>query len=589
MISVGEMQEWLENHCHASANVVGGMVTLTSSRNDTPVVAAQWPKEASEDGSLLAAATASFRGRNSHFRAEPQHGEEQQLPGNVVALPLHIGNRAVGAIALQLNADDAETTRAALANLRRAATSLASAVLPQTASSARVDAAAMLQLQATILSHRHFAEAATAFASELASMLHFDRVVIGFTEGRHATIVGISGTADFKAGADLLDAIGAAMDEALEQDATVAFPGAPDDRPRITLAHAEYVRRQGGAIFTVPMVSRQKSFGAVSFIRANSGSPVKTQIAQCEQVVSIAGPVLELKHDIELPWRKRLTRGARLAFARILEPGHRATKAGVGLALIALAALAFLPVQYRVSAPARLEGSVQRALVAPADGFLRQVNVRPGDHVKADQVLAELAEEDLQLERRKWESELAQYENSASAALARTDRTQFVINQSKADEAQAQLDLVNKQLVRTRVLAPFDGIVIKGDLSQSLGAPVQRGEILLTVAPAGEFRLLVEVDERDIDDVRTGQTGSLALGAFERSLPFSVERITPMATTRDGRNFFEVEGKFADAPASLRPGLQGVARISAGNRALGWIWTHRLVEWARMTLWSWGA
>jgi biotin carboxyl carrier protein len=379
------------------------------------------------------------------------------------------------------------------------------------------------------------------------------------------------------------------MDEALEQDATVAFPAAADDRPRITLAHAEYVRRQGGSIFTVPMVSRQKSFGAVSFIRATGDVPAKAEIAQCEQIVSISGPVLELKHAIALPWRKRLVRGARRTAAQVIEPGHRAVKISAAVALIAAAALCFLPVEYRVSAPARLEGSVQRALVAPADGFLRQVNVRPGDHVKADQVLAELAEEDLQLERRKWESELAQYENSASAALARADRTQFVINQSKADEAQAQLDLVNKQLVRTRVLAPFDGIVIKGDLSQSLGAPVQRGEVLLTVAPANEFRLLVEVDERDIDDVRVGQTGSLALGAFERSLPFSVARITPMATARDGRNFFEVEGKFAEAPSALRPGLQGVAKIGAGDRALGRIWTHRLVEWVRMTLWSWGA
>ena len=62
-----------------------------------------------------------------------------------------------------------------------------------------------------------------------------------------------------------------------------------------------------------------------------------------------------------------------------------------------------------------------------------------------------------------------------------------------------------------------------------------------------------------------------------------------MATARDGRNFFEVEGKFAEAPSALRPGLQGVAKIGAGDRALGWIWTHRLVEWVRMTLWSWGA
>jgi Barrel-sandwich domain of CusB or HlyD membrane-fusion len=589
MISVGEMQEWLENHCHERANVVGGMVTLTNSRDDIPVVAAQWPKEVSEDGALLAAATASFRGRKSHFPVEAGRSDGPQPTGNVVALPLRVGNRAVGAIALQLNANDEQTAQTALADLQRAAANLTSAVGSQRSSSPPIDAAAALQLQATILSHEYFAEAATAFASELASMLHFDRVVIGFTDGRHATIAAVSGTADFKNSAGLLDAIGAAMDEALEQEATVSFPAAPNQKPRITLAHAEFVRRHGGILFTVPMVSRQKIFGAVSFIRAAGAPPSQAQIAQCEQIVFISGPILELKHTIALPWRKRLWRGTHYALQQIFAPGNAAKKIGAGAALLLVAALLFLPMEYRVSAPARLEGSVQRALVAPADGFLRQVNVRPGDSVKAGQVLAELAEEDLQLERRKWESELAQYENSASAALAHADRTQFVVNQSRADEAQAQLDLVNKQLIRSRVLAPFDGIVIKGDLSQSLGAPVQRGEILLTIAPAGEFRLLVEVDERDIGEVQAGQTGSLALGAFERSLPFRVSRVTPMATARDGRNFFEVEGTFTDSPASLRPGLQGVAKIGAGKRVLGWIWTHRLAEWARMTLWSWGA
>jgi hypothetical protein len=109
MIFIGKVQEWLENHCHESGNVIGGMVTLTNSRDDTPLVTAQWPKEVAEGDDLLAAATASFRGRKSHFRAEPHSNGKQQLPATVVALPLHIANHAVGAIALQPNAGVAET------------------------------------------------------------------------------------------------------------------------------------------------------------------------------------------------------------------------------------------------------------------------------------------------------------------------------------------------------------------------------------------------------------------------------------------------------------------------------------------------
>jgi multidrug efflux pump subunit AcrA (membrane-fusion protein) len=254
-----------------------------------------------------------------------------------------------------------------------------------------------------------------------------------------------------------------------------------------------------------------------------------------------------------------------------------------------LAGLLFVPVQYRVGAQARIEGSVQRALVAPADGFLRQAHVRPGDRVKTDQVLAELAEDDLRLEHRKFHSEYTQHENAASAALARSDRAQYAIAQAKADEARAQVELLDAQLARVRVQAPFDGVIIKGDLSQSLGAPVRKGEVLLTIAASDKFRLLVEVDERDIGAIAAGQNGSVALGALsDRALRFRVERVTPVAVAREGRNFFEVEGALEDTPPVLRPGLQGVAKIEAGHRPLAWIWTHRLIEALRLGLWSWG-
>ena len=50
-------------------------------------------------------------------------------------------------------------------------------------------------------------------------------------------------------------------------------------------------------------------------------------------------------------------------------------------------------------------------------------------------MLAELAEQDLQLEHKRWASELAQHENAYAAAMARADRTQLVISQARADEA----------------------------------------------------------------------------------------------------------------------------------------------------------
>jgi len=227
-------------------------------------------------------------------------------------------------------------------------------------------------------------------------------------------------------------------------------------------------------------------------------------------------------------------------------------------------------------------------MAAPGDGYLKQAYVRPGDRVTEGQLLAELADEDLKLEQRKAQSEVLKLESSYGAALLKTDRTEVAIIGAKLEEARAQLALIQTQLDRVKLTAPFDSVVISGDLTQMLGAPVKKGDALMTLAPEHDFRVIVEVDERDIRDVRNEQPGSLALAALPGDpVSFKVHRITPVATPGDGRNFFEVEAQLNAKSSDLRPGLIGVAKIEAGSRSLLWIATHRLYNWMRLAVWKW--
>ncbi|HZR01813.1 MAG TPA: efflux RND transporter periplasmic adaptor subunit, partial [Burkholderiales bacterium] len=304
-----------------------------------------------------------------------------------------------------------------------------------------------------------------------------------------------------------------------------------------------------------------------------------------EEISSLLAPLVDLKQRADQPWPSRAREQMRVWWTDRKLWGRRLAWLGV-FAVAAMVAL--VPVSHRIGAPARLEGAVQRVLAAPTDGYLHAVHVRPGDAVKTGQLLVELAQEDLMLESRRWEAELTQHENNAAAALARIERAQYAQAQAKAAEARAQLELVRARLARTQLASPIDGIVIKGDLSQSLGAPVQRGEVLLTIAPREAFRLIVEVDEGDIGLAQVGQHGQVALSALPgERVRFAVTRIGPLAVTAEGRNVFEVEAAF-DAPLSgLRPGLQGVAKIDTGSAALGWVLSHRFMEWLKLALWKW--
>jgi multidrug resistance efflux pump len=208
--------------------------------------------------------------------------------------------------------------------------------------------------------------------------------------------------------------------------------------------------------------------------------------------------------------------------------------------------------------------------------------------VKAGDALVDLLDGDLRLERERWSSQLAQHENAYAAAMAKADRAEASTSLARIAEAQSQLALVDEQLTRGRVVAPFDALVIQGDLSQATGTPVRQGDTLLTLATTGRQRVIVEVDEVDIARVATGQAGRLALS----SLPWDrqglvVERIVPLARAVDGRNIFEVEGRLTEPSSDIRPGLLGRAEIVVGRLPPLWAWCGHALDRVRVAWWAW--
>ncbi len=112
--------------------------------------------------------------------------------------------------------------------------------------------------------------------------------------------------------------------------------------------------------------------------------------------------------------------------------------------------------------------------------------------------------------------------------------------------------------------------------------------MLFQIAPLSAYRVILEVDERDIAQLHVGQTGELALSGIPgERLRFAVKTITPVSTAQEGRNYFRVEAQLDDASARLRPGMEGVGKIGVGRHKLIWIWTHPLTDWLRLWAWRW--
>ncbi|MCC7101238.1 MAG: HlyD family secretion protein, partial [Rubrivivax sp.] len=138
------------------------------------------------------------------------------------------------------------------------------------------------------------------------------------------------------------------------------------------------------------------------------------------------------------------------------------------------------------------------------------------------------------------------------------------------------------------VRAPMAGVVIAGELTQSLGLPVRRGQELMTIAPDRQWRVVAEVDEQDVAMLREGQPARVLFSAWgARPLAFELRHIAAVATPIERRNVFEVEGRLADSAeaAALRPGQRGVARIVVGRRLQGAIWWEQARDALRRLNW----
>jgi biotin carboxyl carrier protein len=381
------------------------------------------------------------------------------------------------------------------------------------------------------------------------------------------------------------------MNEAFDQRATVVVPEPEEGATLITAALRHYGSESGStALCAVPLEAGDR---VVAVWLLERDTPFARE--ECEALETLAltmAPILELK----LTAQENLLRHGQRSWQALLRRTTDTSRPGIKL-LVVLGALlvlflALYPADYRVASRAVVEGAIQRVAVAPFQGYIRQAPARAGDIVQKGQVLAVLEDKDLRLERVRWESELEVAVRKEREAMAKADRVALRLASAQANQARAQLDLTLEKLSRVEVIAPFDGVVVRGDLTQELGSPVEQGKVLFELAPLDAWRVILKVDERDIAHVRLEEPGELVLTSLPgQAYALTVKRITPVSVAEEGRNYFRVEAALAEGtdqgPVPMRPGMEGVAKVRAGERSLLWIWTHRFTDWLRLKTWEW--
>jgi len=580
---------WLALLCRKINGIAAGIVLLGAPKGGPPYApVAVWPNKRFDSKHLAEVAERALTERRglSIKRSGPDGSARYDI-----AYPLQIAGQIYGIVALDADSRPQEALRQIMRQLQWGSgwmgalfhwRQLAGISAPHD----RLQT--VVSILSTLVSNKTSHAAAVELVTELATRFSCDRVSIGFVKRGSIEVKALSHSAQFGADTNLVRALSIAMDEALDQQISIVIP-APNSKGSITAQHAALANRSGnGAICSVPLSGPTETVGVITFERTEKQPFDQETVRLFESLSALVGPILELQRRDDR-WLFRKAMDAIAAQVRALVgPRHVAMKLTVFVTVTLLLFLTLAKGNYRVSAKAVIEPASRQAVVAAYNGYVNTSSLRAGDLVRKNQMLAQLDDRELKLERSKWQSQQEQTQRQYYEALGTRNAAQVQVLTAQIAQAKAQVALIEEEIKRTRVTAPMDGVIVTGDLSQALGAPVERGQVLFELAPLDSYRIILQVDERQIGDVVVGQHGRLVLAGFAgHPLNFSVRRLTPVSISGEGRNFFRVEAGLENVADGLRPGMEGVAKIEVDRRRLIWIWTHEFVDWLRLKTWSW--
>jgi multidrug efflux pump subunit AcrA (membrane-fusion protein) len=580
---------WLAIQCGLVADAIAGVLLIGEAEGQYAVVAT-WPNGSADVADLVATARLATAQRRSLTHHPP--GTAGRVRQTCVACPIEIDDLHRAVVAVQIAGGIHRNLQSTMHRLRWGCGWLEARLRERQAEDREASIRRMtfaMNILADASEGGELYGSVAAIVNELAVRLACERVSIGIVRRSRMRLVAMSHTAIFDERTNLVETIENAMEEAWVQKTTIALPSTSLAERRVCLAHKELMRISAStSVASVVMTAASRTIGVITLERESGAGFDLPTIQLLEVVAHLLGPLVEMKADRQRILGGRLVEAAGSAVATLTGRRRPAIKVAIALlaGLVAYAVLA--QADFRVSGKAVVEGSVQRAAVAPFEGFVESAPVKAGDVVATGQLLASLDNRELTLDMLRARSDYNQQIVKYNDAMGQRDAVAARLAAALIEQSKAELAEAEERLDRAKITAPFAGIVVSGDLRQMLGSPVNKGQVLFQLAPLHSFRVTLQIDERDISFVSTGQKGELVLtGISGHSFPFLVKSVIPVANAAEGRNFFAVEADIQDPSEQLRPGMEGIGKVMIERRRLLWIWTRPLTEWATITAWKW--
>jgi RND family efflux transporter MFP subunit len=238
--------------------------------------------------------------------------------------------------------------------------------------------------------------------------------------------------------------------------------------------------------------------------------------------------------------------------------------------------------EFVASGPIVVENQVDVA--AQREGVISRIVVDTGTRVRKGQLLATLddrqltAEHDaaeaklrsIQADEKNWEAQnnldkvdLQRAEKMMSYDLItkeeldharyKVTESQYEAQRVKEDEknGEDQLRALGLELEKTRISAPFDGIVARRYVSA--GQKVGMGDRIFWVTAVAPLLVKFTLPEQFLGEIKKGDAISITVAESPKPHPAKVTLISPVVDPAS--DSIEVEAKLEGAPADLMPGM----------------------------------
>jgi len=208
-----------------------------------------------------------------------------------------------------------------------------------------------------------------------------------------------------------------------------------------------------------------------------------------------------------------------------------------------------------------LPAAEQALLQAQANDTQARQHLERTTELKSKGFVSQSALDDAQRNARVAESQLR-----AARLQVESNRPQgsdFALAQTALAQARAALDLAQAKLDQTVIRAPVDGTLIARSVEP--GNVVQAGKELMALAPSGETQVVVQIDEKNLAQLRLGQQALASADAFPKER-FAAELVYINPGIDALRGSVEVKLRVASPPDYLRQDMTVSVDIEVARR-----------------------